>query len=592
MGKDEATSSGRASGWELLCKKAAGWSGAAIDGYLDPADFKSFGRSEMWRMSEAEWAAGFGGLGLFARLMSLVFASSDVALEDWPVAVHPSEHARAAETNRAKPCTCGEAGGLAEAHNPGARGCLANRDEAEERLLITEIRSRADKATEGPFDVHRYDNDSGLISYQLQQTVDDGRDALVLCAFDDEENPRAARDADFYAHARADVHRLTDLVVSLRANVTWLVGERVALDAGREAAVATSKEAERSGERYSPSPAVLQRSSLAMALVSRSVSAHHAADAFEVEAAELRSQVHRLLEREAHPLMVLRLSAPNQPSPTIAAERHLDHHFAGPGPYCSACGHQEGEHPFGGEAPTTDPLVDLDEVCRDVAAARSVLELLDDEEKVEEGGPDEAVEAAATFSSHLRRLISHAECLSKELDVVRALLVTSGGGAGGAAAMDEPPSWAAIKGELLTLSPTARATITTLRDIAVRARDENADLRLQLKMAGIERAVTGVELRAREAARESSASLIVCGDTNDFWTRPIGPPWWTYAALSIPFGLGVRELAFLEVAHTYAAALRTDPAQQAIVFRVNVNGTGMVVDVEVKKATMGERGGR
>jgi hypothetical protein len=72
----------------------------------------------------------------------------------------------------------------------------------EAKTFVEACEQRCAKATPGPIDVHRYDNEGGRISYQLQQSTGD---AIVLCAFDDDDNLNARNDAAFYSHARADL---------------------------------------------------------------------------------------------------------------------------------------------------------------------------------------------------------------------------------------------------------------------------------------------------------------------------------------------------------------------------------------------------
>jgi hypothetical protein len=80
----------------------------------------------------------------------------------------------------------------------------------EAKTFVEACEQRCAKATPGPIDVHRYDNEGGRISYQLQQAADapikDSEDiAIVLCAFDDDDNLNARNDAAFYSHARVDL---------------------------------------------------------------------------------------------------------------------------------------------------------------------------------------------------------------------------------------------------------------------------------------------------------------------------------------------------------------------------------------------------
>lgn len=66
---------------------------------------------------------------------------------------------------------------------------------------MNEIEKRAKAATAGEIDVHRFDNEDGSISYQLQA------DAGVVLGYviDRDGNTRAKFDAEFFAHAREDV---------------------------------------------------------------------------------------------------------------------------------------------------------------------------------------------------------------------------------------------------------------------------------------------------------------------------------------------------------------------------------------------------
>jgi hypothetical protein len=84
---------------------------------------------------------------------------------------------------------------------------------SEVLLFVAEVETRHAKANSGPIDVHRYDNDGGSIAYQLQQSGR-GEDSVVLCAFDDDDNPRARHDAEFAAKAWTDVPALCRLVHS------------------------------------------------------------------------------------------------------------------------------------------------------------------------------------------------------------------------------------------------------------------------------------------------------------------------------------------------------------------------------------------
>ena len=95
------------------------------------------------------------------------------------------------------------------------------KSDAEEGLRI------AERATPGPIRVNRYDNDGGLISYQLQQ---DGPGDTVLCAFDDDENRRASCDAAFYADSRTRAPEAYQNVIALAGVIDRLLAERSDLE--------------------------------------------------------------------------------------------------------------------------------------------------------------------------------------------------------------------------------------------------------------------------------------------------------------------------------------------------------------------------
>lgn len=113
---------------------------------------------------------------------------------------------------------------------------------AECEAKANEAAAIAEKATCGPIDVHRYDNDGGDIRWQLQQSdraaVKDAEGiAVVLTDFSDLDNPNARNDATFYAHARTSNPDLAARVLAL----VKMVRERderieAMLDDAREAA--------------------------------------------------------------------------------------------------------------------------------------------------------------------------------------------------------------------------------------------------------------------------------------------------------------------------------------------------------------------
>lgn len=127
----------------------------------------------------------------------------------------------------------------------------------EQRALVDGARRRAGKATPGPVRVNRYDNEGGLISYQLQQASPD-TDATVLCAFDDEENPRASLDAAFYASARSDVPALCDLADEQAARIASLEASVALLDEqGRK--MKQERDEARAGEEAATKSAAMLR---------------------------------------------------------------------------------------------------------------------------------------------------------------------------------------------------------------------------------------------------------------------------------------------------------------------------------------------
>jgi hypothetical protein len=69
---------------------------------------------------------------------------------------------------------------------------------------LTEVKERADMATEGPLEVVRFDNDDGSISYQLETCITP-KNHNILAWYTDRENPKAKSDCIFAAHARTDL---------------------------------------------------------------------------------------------------------------------------------------------------------------------------------------------------------------------------------------------------------------------------------------------------------------------------------------------------------------------------------------------------
>jgi len=89
--------------------------------------------------------------------------------------------------------------------------------------LIAGARERAAKATTGPMDVHRFDNEGGSISWQIQQSADP---SAVVCEISDADSVRAREDATFFARARTDVPALCDLAEQRGREIERLTAER------------------------------------------------------------------------------------------------------------------------------------------------------------------------------------------------------------------------------------------------------------------------------------------------------------------------------------------------------------------------------
>ena len=76
------------------------------------------------------------------------------------------------------------------------------------------------KATPGPMDLHRIDQNDGTIAYQMQQSgsapkTTDDIGGIVITQFDDSDNANARNDAMFYQHARENVRRLCMIIREL-----------------------------------------------------------------------------------------------------------------------------------------------------------------------------------------------------------------------------------------------------------------------------------------------------------------------------------------------------------------------------------------
>ena len=99
------------------------------------------------------------------------------------------------------------------------------------KKLIEAIEARWSKATPGPIDVHRFDDDGGLISWQLQQSADAPKaktdhelGTRVLTEFSDIDNPDARHDAEACAKAYEDVPALIAVVKEQGKRIAELEG--------------------------------------------------------------------------------------------------------------------------------------------------------------------------------------------------------------------------------------------------------------------------------------------------------------------------------------------------------------------------------
>lgn len=82
---------------------------------------------------------------------------------------------------------------------------------------LREIELRCDKATPGPCEVVRFDNEGGSISYQVETQI--GPNHKILGWHDDLQNPKARHDAEFEARARTDIPALCKEVRRLRSEL-------------------------------------------------------------------------------------------------------------------------------------------------------------------------------------------------------------------------------------------------------------------------------------------------------------------------------------------------------------------------------------
>lgn len=100
---------------------------------------------------------------------------------------------------------------------------------------IAAITARAEKATPGPWDVQRQDEDDGDIVWEVWN--DKVLRVLKISGKWDSSNRRARPDAAFIAASRTDIPKLIASHASLKAEVERL---REALDAARSFVDATS----------------------------------------------------------------------------------------------------------------------------------------------------------------------------------------------------------------------------------------------------------------------------------------------------------------------------------------------------------------
>lgn len=80
------------------------------------------------------------------------------------------------------------------------------------------------KTTPGPYEIERYDRDTGYIRYQVESPLE----GAIVAAMEDDESPRAKQDAEFFIAAHA---ALPALIAEVRemyahaANMAKLLGE-------------------------------------------------------------------------------------------------------------------------------------------------------------------------------------------------------------------------------------------------------------------------------------------------------------------------------------------------------------------------------
>ena len=77
---------------------------------------------------------------------------------------------------------------------------------------LKEVKERCDAATKGPCEVIRFDNENSYISYQVETVLSNDREHQCLSWHSELTDPKAKANAEFDAHARADVEVLLNML--------------------------------------------------------------------------------------------------------------------------------------------------------------------------------------------------------------------------------------------------------------------------------------------------------------------------------------------------------------------------------------------
>lgn len=83
--------------------------------------------------------------------------------------------------------------------------------------LLQDVKKRLSKATPGPYSVHRFDNDGGDISYQIECESYEEDDQIVAWTGELTNLKKARNNAELIANAPTDLQKLVEIVEALRA---------------------------------------------------------------------------------------------------------------------------------------------------------------------------------------------------------------------------------------------------------------------------------------------------------------------------------------------------------------------------------------